>query len=97
MNELLSIFNIVGVISFIVAFRFSWKIIPRSGESLGYWIIFSFGMLMGFAWSLAVSLEGFGMVPAFFHAAATPLLAVAAADLIICSILSFVALTRPFD
>ncbi|MEK6902629.1 MAG: hypothetical protein AABX02_03525 [archaeon] len=97
MNEILSLMNVVGALCFIVAFRYAWKIIPRSGESLGYWIIFSFAMVMGFAWSLAVSLEGFGMVPSFFHAAATPLLAVAAADLIICSILSFVALTRPFD
>lgn len=97
MNELLSIMDIVGMLSFLIAFRYAWKIIPRSGESLGYWIVYSFGMVIGFAWSLSVALEGLGYVPAFFHAAATPLLAVAATDLIICSILSFVALTRPFD
>lgn len=97
MNEILSLINVVGMLSFLVAFRYAWKIIPRSEESLGYWIIFSFGMVMGFAWSLAVTLESLGYVPTFFHAAQTPLLAVAAADLIICAILSFVALTRPFD
>lgn len=92
-----AIMSAVGLLSFLAAFRYSWKIIPRSGESLGYWIIFSFAMVMGFGYSLAVTMESLGFVPAFFHDAQTPVLAVAAANLIMCAMLSFVALTRPFD
>jgi hypothetical protein len=97
MNEITTLFDIIGLVCFFAAFRYTWKIIPQSGESLAYWIIFSFAMLMGFAWSLAVTLEGMGLVPAFFHEAALVLFAVAASDLIINSILTFVFLTRPFD
>ncbi len=89
--------DLVGTLAFLAAFQYSWKTIPGAGESRAYWIIFSFGMLLAFAFSLSTTLGELGLSTAVFEEMEPILLVMVTVNLSLAAILSYVSLTRPFD
>ena len=82
---------------FLGGFFYAWKTIPGASESRAYWIILSFAMLLGFAYSLSSALEWLNFSPAIFDEMQPLLMTVVVVDLSLAAILSYVSLTRAFD
>ena len=97
MDYFIALIDALGMMGFLLAFRYAWMTVPRAGESRSYWIIFSFGMLLAFGWALSTTLEWMGLASMAFDEIEIPLLAAVAVNLSLAAILSWVSLARPFD
>lgn len=97
MDYMIALIDAIAMVAFLLAFQYSWRLIPTAGESRGYWIIFSFAMLLAFAYSISSTFEWMGLSAAIFDEFEPPLMAIVTTNLSLAAILSYMSLTRPFD